>query len=81
MKSENKVLTESQILSIFRGIVTGVGEIHERGLVHRDLKPANVLLTDDLQPVLCDLGSLDKDNINISNSKEARNLQDLASER
>ena len=31
-------------LTLFRGIVAGMGHAHEKGLVHRDLKPANVLL-------------------------------------
>lgn len=81
MKQDGKVLTETQILTIFRGIVSAVSEIHARGLVHRDLKPANVLLTDDLQPVVCDLGSLADDNLNVVTLKEARTLQDIAAER
>ena len=31
-------------LTLFRGVVAGVGHAHAKGLVHRDLKPANVLL-------------------------------------
>ena len=30
--------------ALFRGVCSGVGEAHHRGLVHRDLKPSNVLL-------------------------------------
>jgi serine/threonine protein kinase len=81
LKKSGQKLSESEILRIFRGIVAGVKDIHKRDLVHRDLKPANVLLTDDLIPILCDMGSLAKDNIQINNIKEARTLQDLASER
>merc|ERR1712130_722960 len=72
---------EAEILALFGGIVAAVAEIHARGLVHRDLKPANVLLTEDKTPVLCDLGSLADDNLRITNTKEARSLQDVASER
>jgi len=81
LKKTGKIFSEGEILNLFRGIVAGVAEIHKSGYVHRDLKPANVLLTDDLKPVLCDLGSLAPDNLQINNSKEARTLQDLAGER
>ncbi|MEZ4317547.1 MAG: protein kinase [Myxococcota bacterium] len=33
-----------EALTVFRGIVAGVGHAHSKGLIHRDLKPANVLL-------------------------------------
>ena len=81
MRQAGETFQEAEILAMFGGIVAAVAEIHARGLVHRDLKPANVLLTEDKTPVLCDLGSLAEDNLLISNAKEARSLQDLASER
>ncbi|MES2644225.1 MAG: protein kinase [Myxococcota bacterium] len=37
-------LPVAEVEAIFRGILSGVGAAHARGLVHRDLKPANVLL-------------------------------------
>jgi hypothetical protein len=42
-------------LSILRGIVAGLEELHRAGIVHRDLKPANVLL-DDGTPKIADFG-------------------------
>lgn len=81
LKGEGKFISLSDVIKIFNGIVTGVAEIHKRGLVHRDLKPANVLLGGDKTPVICDLGSLAKDNLKIATRKEAQTLEDLASER
>lgn len=34
----------SEVLSIFRQIVSGVAAAHAEGIIHRDLKPANVLV-------------------------------------
>ncbi|MCB9677324.1 MAG: serine/threonine protein kinase [Alphaproteobacteria bacterium] len=48
-----------EAVTLFRGIVAGVGHAHEKGLIHRDLKPANVLLhVDDkgVHPKVTDFG-------------------------
>lgn len=44
--------------AFLRGLLTGVGHMHERVTVHRDIKPANIALRDDdwSRPVLLDLG-------------------------
>lgn len=41
-----------------RGLLTGVGQLHETTTVHRDIKPANIVLRGDNwgSPVLIDLG-------------------------
>jgi eukaryotic-like serine/threonine-protein kinase len=44
--------------AFLRGLLTGVGQLHETTTVHRDIKPANIVLrgNDWRSPVLIDLG-------------------------
>jgi serine/threonine-protein kinase len=44
--------------AFLRGLLTGVGHMHDKKTVHRDIKPANVALRGDdwSRPVLLDLG-------------------------
>jgi serine/threonine protein kinase len=41
------VLPERECKRIVREILTGIAQIHERGLIHRDIKPENVLMHRD----------------------------------
>lgn len=48
-----------EALTLFRGILAGVGHAHAEGFIHRDLKPANVMLQvqgDQLIPKITDFG-------------------------
>uniref|UniRef100_A0A4X2JLT3 non-specific serine/threonine protein kinase n=1 Tax=Vombatus ursinus TaxID=29139 RepID=A0A4X2JLT3_VOMUR len=46
-----------------------------------DLKPTNILLGDDGQPVLMDLGSMNQARIQVEGSRQALALQDWAAQR
>ncbi|MHC4473439.1 MAG: serine/threonine-protein kinase, partial [Planctomycetota bacterium] len=47
---------ESLLREIARQVAAGVAAIHAVGVVHRDLKPENVLITEDHQVRIMDLG-------------------------
>ncbi|KAH7098475.1 other/NAK protein kinase [Auriculariales sp. MPI-PUGE-AT-0066] len=53
----------------------------EQPWAHRDIKPANIMLNDDGQPVLMDLGSALPARIPIETRQQALLAQDLAAER
>ena len=50
-------------------------------LAHRDLNPQNVLLTQDLMPIIMDLGSVEVARKEIETHSQAQHLQDLAAEK
>ncbi|KAH0621220.1 hypothetical protein JD844_022298 [Phrynosoma platyrhinos] len=50
-------------------------------IILHDLKPTNVLLDDDDQPLLMDLGSMNQAHIEVRSSREAMTLQDWAAQR
>lgn len=47
---------------------------------HRDIKPANIMLDDNKQPVLMDLGSCARARLTLTSRQAALELQDLAAE-
>lgn len=72
------------ILSIFLQICEGVKAFHEakpEPLAHRDLKTANIMLSNDGQPIIMDLGSVTTARVQVCGTQDARTLQDLAAER
>ena len=48
----------TEAVEFLRGLLTGIGHMHEQQTVHRDIKPANIALRggDWSRPVLLDLG-------------------------
>uniref|UniRef100_A0A0E0MLV7 [RNA-polymerase]-subunit kinase n=1 Tax=Oryza punctata TaxID=4537 RepID=A0A0E0MLV7_ORYPU len=47
---------ESEVRHLMRQLLSGVGRMHELGLMHRDLKPSNVLVDGRGGLKVCDLG-------------------------
>ena len=43
-KHKEIFLSKSLMKIIIKQIITGLNEIHERGIMHRDLKPDNIFL-------------------------------------
>ena len=62
-------------------ITLGVKSIHDADYTHRDLKPANILLDENDQAVICDLGSSVKGAINVKSKRQAQSIQDEAAEK
>ncbi|XP_005395628.1 PREDICTED: serine/threonine-protein kinase 16 isoform X1 [Chinchilla lanigera] len=81
LKDKGNFLTEDQILWLLLGICRGLEAIHAKGYAHRDLKPTNILLGDEGQPVLMDLGSMNQARIHVEGSRQALTLQDWAAQR
>ncbi|KAI8847035.1 kinase-like domain-containing protein [Chytridium lagenaria] len=79
---EKGSLEMPRILQIARDVAYGLKAFHSRSppLAFRDLKPANILINDDGQAVLMDLGSVTEANVNLSTRKDALALQDLCAE-
>jgi serine/threonine protein kinase len=50
--------TGNDLRALLTGLLAGIGEIHDLGIIHRDIKPANVALRDRNwgEPVLLDFG-------------------------
>lgn len=54
----NRPTTGDKLRELLTGLLAGVAEIHDLGIIHRDIKPANIALRggDWGQPVLLDFG-------------------------
>ncbi|KAI4454530.1 serine/threonine-protein kinase 16 [Holotrichia oblita] len=85
LKSLSKdYMSTKEILRIFLGICDGVKYLHNfkpEPLAHRDLKTSNVCLSDDMTPVIMDLGSMAPAKVQVCGSQDAQKLQDIAAER
>ena len=48
--------TDTQAVGIFKKVAEGLAHMHGRGFVHADIKPSNVLVTDEDEVKIIDLG-------------------------
>ena len=46
----------NKIFKILLGIAKGLRDLHQLELMHGDIKPENIMLTDDNEPIIIDLG-------------------------
>lgn len=85
LRARNKdFMPEGHVLQIFLGICEGVKAFHDAKpdpLAHRDLKTANICMSDQMEPVIVDLGSTTEARVQICGQQDAQRLQDLAEER
>jgi serine/threonine protein kinase len=56
LMERRKKLPEEEAVGIVLGLAAALKLLHDANLVHRDVKPSNVLMTEDGQPKLGDLG-------------------------
>ncbi len=49
-------LSESEARRLFQQLISGLDYIHKHNIAHRDLKPENLLLDDNNNLKICDLG-------------------------
>lgn len=79
----NQRYSQEDVLRLFLEICKGVRALHDSkpfAIAHRDLKPGNVLLADDFQPVIMDLGSAGPARHEIHSSAEAKHFEDMAAQ-
>ncbi|KAJ8947500.1 hypothetical protein NQ314_008578 [Rhamnusium bicolor] len=85
LRSFNKNYIEiKEVLRIFNEICQALKFLHDftpDPIAHRDLKTANVCLTENMEPVLMDLGSCAPAKVQICGAQDAQKLQDIAAER
>lgn len=57
LRQHGNSLDEDGLIKLFLPILTGIGAMHDAGLLHLDIKPDNIYLRKDNTPMLIDFGS------------------------
>ena len=55
--TKSATLDDESLVALARGLLEGLEELDECGVIHADLKPANVIMRDGEFPVIVDFGS------------------------
>lgn len=55
-REPDRRMSDQEVLRIGHCVAAALGALHRRGIVHRDIKPANILVTNDGEVKLADLG-------------------------
>lgn len=76
-------MKEQDIWSVLLGVCKAVKAMHAHNppYAHRDIKPGNIMLADDGEALLMDLGSATEARVEIKSRSDAIILQDQAAER
>jgi tetratricopeptide (TPR) repeat protein len=69
---ELRQIPESLLREVALQIASGLAAVHAENIVHRDLKPENVLITDDHQVQIMDLGVAKLQEASIALTKEGQ---------
>jgi len=72
----NTPITSTNVIKIISGIINGIIALHQAGYRHNDLKPANVLLNNNYDAILTDLGSASELIIDINSRSQALDIAD-----
>ena len=70
-----ETMSVAQKLRLMRQLAYALLVLHKNKLVHGDLKPGNVLINSELEPLVCDFGSMTVQKAKQSNSIRPRTLQ------